>query len=114
MAEGTVKWFNADKGYGFIAPTMAADGFVHHSAIQADGFGAGGQPAGRLIPPDGTKGPPGHKEVCPLSTPWTGRAPSDAVPVLPVPFSALCAITGTGMGVTGRAEYPPRSRLSAT
>jgi len=36
--KGTVKWFNAEKGYGFIQVENGEDVFVHFSAIQTDGF----------------------------------------------------------------------------
>jgi CspA family cold shock protein len=38
MAKGTVKWFNNQKGYGFITPENGNDVFVHHSAIQGEGY----------------------------------------------------------------------------
>lgn len=38
MPEGTVKWFNASKGFGFIEQDQGKDVFVHHSAIQGEGY----------------------------------------------------------------------------
>ncbi|AIJ24361.1 MULTISPECIES: cold-shock protein [Amycolatopsis] len=38
MAQGTVKWFNAEKGFGFIAQESGPDVFVHYSEIDGNGF----------------------------------------------------------------------------
>ena len=58
MNKGTVKWFNAEKGYGFITGEDGADVFVHFSAIQGNGFKtlAEGQNVEFEIQ-DGQKGP---------------------------------------------------------
>lgn len=58
MAEGTVKWFNDSKGFGFIEQDNGPDVFVHFSAIGGDGFKslAEGQRVGFDVV-DGQKGP---------------------------------------------------------
>lgn len=38
MAKGKVKWFNNQKGYGFITPENGKDVFVHHTAIKSEGY----------------------------------------------------------------------------
>jgi len=58
MANGTVKWFNDAKGFGFITQTDGGeDVFCHHSAIQADGFRSLAE--GQKVEFDVTKGPKG-------------------------------------------------------
>jgi CspA family cold shock protein len=57
MAQGTVKWFNADKGYGFIAVDGGRDVFVHFSAILADGYKTLND--GQAVEFEVTKGPKG-------------------------------------------------------
>ena len=58
MAQGTVKWFNADKGFGFIAQDGGGDDvFVHFSAIQTQGYKSLDE--GQKVEFDVTQGPKG-------------------------------------------------------
>ena len=54
---GTVKWFNDSKGFGFIEQEGGGDVFVHHSAIQADGFKS--LKEGQSVTMEVTQGPKG-------------------------------------------------------
>jgi CspA family cold shock protein len=64
MQQGTVKWFNSDKGYGFITSETGKDVFVHFSAIQSNGFRSleeGQQVSFDVV--DGQKGPQAENVV---------------------------------------------------
>ncbi len=59
MAKGIVKWFNDQKGYGFVTPENGKDVFVHHSAIQGDGYKSLAE--GQAIEFDIAQGPKGEQ-----------------------------------------------------
>jgi cold shock protein len=62
MSTGTVKWFNDDKGFGFITPDdQGKDLFVHHSGISGDGFKS--LTEGARVSYDAERGPKGPSAV---------------------------------------------------
>ncbi|MFC1646340.1 cold-shock protein [Candidatus Omnitrophota bacterium] len=61
MAKGTVKWFNNSKGYGFITSESGSDVFVHHSAIQSDGYKS--LEEGQAVEFETQQGPKGEQAV---------------------------------------------------
>ena len=63
MPEGTVKWFNDSKGYGFIAVEGSDDVFVHHSAIQGSDGGFKSLTEGERVSFDVEQGPKGPSAI---------------------------------------------------
>ncbi|HMK57212.1 MAG TPA: cold-shock protein [Dissulfurispiraceae bacterium] len=61
MAQGTVKWFNDSKGFGFITSEDGSDVFVHHTSIQGNGFKSLAE--GDRVSFDIEKGPKGPKAI---------------------------------------------------
>jgi CspA family cold shock protein len=61
MAQGTVKWFNDSKGFGFITAEDGTDLFVHHTSVQGSGFKSLAE--GDKVTFDIEKGPKGPKAV---------------------------------------------------
>jgi len=61
MAQGTVKWFNDSKGFGFIAAEDGSEVFVHHTSIQGGGFKSLAE--GDKVSFDTEQGPKGPKAI---------------------------------------------------
>jgi len=61
MNKGTVKWFNDNKGFGFISCEDGRDAFVHHTSIQGDGYKS--LTEGDMVSFDTESGPKGPKAV---------------------------------------------------
>jgi cold shock protein len=78
MAQGTVKWFNGDKGYGFIAVDGGQDVFVHFSAITGGGYRS--LQEGQKVEFDITQGQKGHRRTTSRSSAETSAPEPSCMP----------------------------------
>jgi cold shock protein len=100
MTVGTVKWFNDEKGYGFIAPESGEDVFVHFSAIQSTGYRSLAE--GQVVEFDIEQGPKGAKP--PTCGCWSPSSQHQSA--RPAPCRAgSCALEGSRLGHLG--HVPP-------
>ena len=105
MTVGTVKWFNANKGYGFIQPESGNDVFVHASAIQDGGSLQDGQ-AVEFDVTEGQKGP--QAPTCDRSSPVA------AARAVMAPLLRRHHLVGGDAIVTVRGDSTPRPRQLGT
>src|SRR5579862_5359535 len=108
--QGTVKWFNASKGFGFIQRQSGEDVFVHFSAIQGDGYKSLNE--GQTVEFEVTKGPKGLQAsnvsgLCPL--PWQ-PGNRELISVMPIPENPNKRLPGYQISVV----MLPSSEISPT
>ena len=102
MAQGTVKWFNGDKGYGFIAVDGGQDVFVHFSAITGGGYRS--LQEGQKVEFDITQGQKGHRRTTSRSSAETSAPEPRCMPGTDYRRPALSTVRGTSMARRHHAQ----------